>query len=209
MIKKHDWDEALDVWTLGERERLGGPPTPAQIVAYTRGELPAAESTRVRALLVYYPELTPWLRAPKRPALLRRFLPLAAGLLIATLTVVHSRWEDRQPYVHQTRHELQSLHARGPGEEPVYELPADEERYLLALVVYPERDYASYRVELVNARSNVVWQSDVAQPADGTFEVSVPQELIRGGTHRINVYGIDGTDARRLESFRIRVERRK
>ena len=206
MITKHHWDEALDAWTLAERERLGGPPTAAQIVAYTRGELPPAEAARVRALLVYDPELTPLLSLARRRTPWARVLPVAAGLLITVLSVVHSRWELRRPYVHEARYELQALHARGgPSDPRIHELPPGEERYLLSLVVYTARDYPSYRLELVDARAKVVWQTSATQPIDGTFELSVPQALIRGGTHRIDVYGIDGTEARRLESFRVRV----
>jgi len=39
-----------------ERERLGGPPTPEDLVAYARGELSESEAARIRRLLVAYPE---------------------------------------------------------------------------------------------------------------------------------------------------------
>jgi hypothetical protein len=226
MITKNDWDAALDAWVTEERERLGGPPTPEEVVAYTRGELADAEAARVRALLVYYPELTSLLlddadapALPKRwtPHSLLRFMPLAAGLLIALLTVLliqsrgelaRSAQENRTPYVHQTRYELQALQSRGVGELPVYELPPGEERYLLALTLLSETAYERYRIDIVaisGGRSNVVSTMKTVRPAEGTLELSVPRPLIQSGTFRIDVYGIEGDRTERVESFRIRI----
>jgi hypothetical protein len=57
MVHENDWERArLDLTTRG-RERAGDPPTPEEIVAYSRGELPPAEEERVREALSYYPEL--------------------------------------------------------------------------------------------------------------------------------------------------------
>jgi hypothetical protein len=58
MTRKADWEAAAEMFMSAERKRLGGPPTPDEVVAYLRGELPPREAARVRSLLVYYPELT-------------------------------------------------------------------------------------------------------------------------------------------------------
>lgn len=39
------------------RERVGGPPTPEEVVAYSRGELPEAEAARFQERLAYYPDI--------------------------------------------------------------------------------------------------------------------------------------------------------
>jgi hypothetical protein len=228
MITKNDWDAALDSWVIAERERLGGPPTPEEVVAYTRGELAPPDAARVRALLVYYPELTslltPMDEAPVQIAQRRRswtrFMPLAAGLIIALLTMllVQSRWqlaqrarESRQPYIHETRHVLQELRARGaPMDVHVYELPAGEQRYLLALSVFDEQQsYSDYRVEIVDATStarNVVWSESARQPVNGAIELTVPRQLIERGTYRIDVFGVEPDRADLLASFHVRVQ---
>lgn len=210
MITKHDWDAALDEWMFAERERLGGPPTPEEVVAYTRGELSGSDAARVRALLVYYPELTPLLgatpRAPRRWRRLGRYVPLAAGVLIALLAMLAPRRGD-EPYVHEVHHELQPLRTRGArAPSAVHELPRGPERYLLSLTLLHEEDFAAYRLDLVDERGRVVWTTSAAPPEDGTIALSLPRSRIAGGTFRIDVSGIDARQrARLLESFRIRI----
>ena len=58
MSDRNDWHAATDELRARERERLGDPPTPEEVVALSRGELSDAEAARVRALLVVYPDLT-------------------------------------------------------------------------------------------------------------------------------------------------------
>ena len=57
MVNRSDWETAYrDVIERG-RERVGDPPTPEQLVAWSRGELPESEAERIRELLAYYPDL--------------------------------------------------------------------------------------------------------------------------------------------------------
>lgn len=122
MIERDEWDEAADAWIAAERERLGGPPSPEELGAYMNGELAGPEAARIRALLVYYPELTSLLAeavpepaddllsdvevARDRAALqarltaddqqfLHHLLPMAASVIIAVLTalLLQSRFE--------------------------------------------------------------------------------------------------------------------
>jgi hypothetical protein len=57
MITKSDWEAVHEQMMAEERRKLGDPPTFDQVLAYMRGELSSQEEERVRALLVYYPEL--------------------------------------------------------------------------------------------------------------------------------------------------------
>ena len=207
-MSKNDWDAALDEWVAEERERLGGPPEPEEVVAFLRGELPEADAARVQALLVYYPELTSLLAGrvqSKRPA---RWLPVAASLLIAVIAVVQltpSRREPHQPYVMAAKHELRSGMTRG-GEtkSPPFILPGDEERYRLAPVLSePPRDPA-YRLELVQLSDESprrVWISGLMQPP---FEIVVPREFLRDGLYQLNVLGVDGARMHLVEQFLFR-----
>lgn len=137
-----------------------------------------------RALRVYAP--------PEKRV---RLLPIAAGIVIAVLVgfLVESRRELQQPYVHPTRHELRAMHARGAAEPPVYELPDDEERYLLALMTFD-----AARIELSRG-TNVVWTAEVS---GREVELSIPRALLRDEVNRIDLY-----DAKhmRIETYRIRV----
>jgi hypothetical protein len=209
-MSKNDWDAALDEWVTEERERLGGPPEPEEVVAFLRGELPEADAARVQALLVYYPELTSLLDERverKRPAL--RWLPLAASLLIAGIAVVQltsSRRESHQPYVMAAKHELRSVLMRGGAMKPPppYALPDGEEQYRLAPVLSePPRDPA-YRLELVYLSDETprrVWISDFMQPP---FEIVVPREFLRDGLYQLNVLGVDGARAHLVAQFQFR-----
>jgi hypothetical protein len=203
---KHEWDEALDAWVEQERERLGGPPTPEEVVAYTRGELSDADAERVRALLVYYPELTSLL-IPDGPPVTRKsfthYLPLAAGVLIALVSI--PQWRERsEPQIIESRHELHSVRARGAAEPPLYDLPAGKERYLLTLVPFAASDFAKYRVEIVRD-GDVVWHTETSS-SDGTIALSISRELLEKDTLRIDVFGLDADGAHRLDSYRVRIK---
>ncbi len=64
MIRKADWQDALDGMTAEDRRRLGPPPTAEEVAAYMNGTLPAGEEARVRELLVAHPELARTLTMP-------------------------------------------------------------------------------------------------------------------------------------------------
>jgi hypothetical protein len=208
-MSKNDWDAALDEWVTEERERLGGPPEPEEVVAFLRGELPEADAARVQALLVYYHELTSLLDEKlerKRPA--TRWLPVAASLLIAVVAIIQltqSRRKPQQPYVMATKHELRSVLMRGETRPaPPYVLPDNETQYRLAPVLSdPPRDPA-YRLELVylsDATPRRVWISGLVQPP---FEIVVPREFLGDGLYQLNVLGVDGARTHVVEQFRFR-----
>lgn len=64
MIRKSDWQDALDGMTAEDRRRLGAAPSAEDVVAYLGGELPAEKEATVRELLVAYPELARTLTIP-------------------------------------------------------------------------------------------------------------------------------------------------
>ena len=59
-----NWQAVHDQLTAEDRARLGEPPSGDEILAYMNGELEEAEKTRIRALLVAYPELARTLAHP-------------------------------------------------------------------------------------------------------------------------------------------------
>lgn len=196
MITKHDWDSALDRWIDRERTRLGGPPTPEEVVAFTRGELPQRDSARVRALLVYYPELTPLLddaippRVSGLPWRDARLGAIAAAFIIAVLSVLLllQLKHDREPFAYTWRHTLDLRNSRGGTDVHIHLLPANEKQYLLDVLLPEDLPYRAYRVDLTDAkRSEVVWSDpDLRAP----FSISIPRTFLKPGTYRMDVYGI-------------------
>lgn len=109
---RHEWDAAADAWLAAERDRLGEPPTPEEVAAYTSGTLAGEDAARVRALLAYYPELTAETEpepaddvltefdvardraalrarlAAEKPSAWRHLLPVAAAITIAVLSAL-------------------------------------------------------------------------------------------------------------------------
>lgn len=219
MMTKSDWDRAGEDFMAAERERLGGPPTPEEVVAFLAGELPEREAERVRALLVYYPELTSILTA-ERPARtpakvvrafpMRRVFPLAASLAAMLFAGLFARtqWLLRQPSMISERHVLEPLrHRGGPLDSHAYRLPASEGEHLLVLPLEEHPPYPRYRLDIIDAgrtSPKEVW-SEIVTPTDfdGTLTVAIPNEFLDRSTYRIDVYGIAGSKAQRLDSYAI------
>lgn len=219
MMTKNDWDRASEDFMVAERERLGGPPTPEEVVAFLAGELPEREAERVRALLVYYPELTSILteeRPAKAPAKvvrafpMRRVFPVAASLAAMLFAGLFARtqWILRQPSVISERHVLQPLRHRGGAVgSHAYRLPASAREHVLVLPLAGHPHYGSYRLDIINAGTTPpkeVW-SELVTPAsfDGTLTVTIPSQFLERNTYRIDVYGITGSEAQRLDSYAI------
>lgn len=194
MTTKRDWDNALDTWVEEERERLGGPPSPEDVVAYLSGELPAAEAARVRALLVYYPELTPLLterieqpRVVRKPLALRLYA-IAATAVIALLGVnaIEQRRESARPAVVVSQHELNANLTRSGGGRFTYELPAGRERYLITAVPAQPPTETAYTLE-IRRDGRVLWSARRVRPVDDTFVLDVPGAFLEPGAYALDV----------------------
>jgi hypothetical protein len=64
MITKSDWQAVHQEMTADQRRKLGEPPTTEEMLAYSRGELSANDAERVRAWLVFNPEMARALTQP-------------------------------------------------------------------------------------------------------------------------------------------------
>lgn len=64
MNTNSDMEAVLQKLEAEDRAHLGGPPSAEELERYTRGELSAEEESRVRALLVAYPEVASVLTRP-------------------------------------------------------------------------------------------------------------------------------------------------
>jgi hypothetical protein len=56
-MNEKEWGDAYRRAIELGRVRVGEPPTPEEMMAYARGDLPAEQQNRIRELLVYYPDL--------------------------------------------------------------------------------------------------------------------------------------------------------
>lgn len=201
MITNHDWDAALDGWIAAERERLGGSPTPEEVVAFTSGELRRADAARVRALLVLDPELTALLEETAPRSFARQFA-IAASVMVAILgaALVQTVREQRKPFVYASRHVLENPHQRGAVTPRVFELPANEEQYLIELQLPDDASDPEYRIEITDPQhSTILWSAAHVQPP---LAISIPHALLGARTYRINVRG-----QTRVETYWIRIRR--
>lgn len=64
MTTRSEWKAASRALMAEDRQRFGEPPTAEEVMALTRGELPAEEAARVRERLVAYPDLVRTLTVP-------------------------------------------------------------------------------------------------------------------------------------------------
>jgi hypothetical protein len=208
MITRNDWDAALDAWVIEERERLGGPPTPEEIIAWKRGDLDEEEAARVRALLVYYPELSSLITEPlEAQAVVRPFpwknaFAVAASIFIAVIAMllVRERRENATPKVYTARYEFTDVQTRGATTPATYVLPANQKHYLVtAVLAEPPSDHP-YRI-VITRDGQPVWNTNEAHPIDGAFEIDLPGNLLKPGTYILEVY----EGARLANRYRFRV----
>ncbi len=208
MITKNDWNDALDAWVEEERERLGGPPSPEEVVAYVSGALAPPDAARVRALLVYYPEMTDLLderieapRAPWRSEALR-FYAIAATFVIAVLTgvIVQQQREITRPVVHSSRYTLTAFHSRGTA--PVQEMIAGERQYRVVAIPSKRLTESHYDVE-IRRGTEVLWRERDVAPLDNAFDITIPGRFLRVGQYKLDVYS--GEDRRLIVSYPFRV----
>jgi hypothetical protein len=200
MITKNDWNAALDSWIDEERERLGGPPSPEDVVAYLNGELPAAQAARVRALLVYYPELTPLLaervekprvvRMPAVSALRVYAVAATAAVVLLAVNTIDERRRSGQPAVVSSRHEFNPNVTRS-GAAGVPRLVAGQQRYIITLVPTAAPKEGSYTLELTRGE-DILWREEGIQPIDETFVLHIPGERLEPGKYTLNVGAADG-----------------
>jgi hypothetical protein len=197
MITTHDVDAAIVRWVEAECHRLGGPPSDAEIAAYGRGELSAADAARVRALLVYYPHLNTYLQQPARRTPLA---PMLAITVAAVLAVMLARSPRVEPHVWQSPITLTPPLARGPSHGPPRELPADRENYDLELELHSTA--ATAAIDIVDADGDVRWSATGFHVDGDRVQMTVPSSLLDAGeAYRIAVF--DEQRTKSLGTFRV------
>lgn len=199
MITRNDWNDALGAWAEEERERLGGPPSPEEVVAYLRGELSGAAEERVRALLVYDTALTPLLdervAKPRRERFAWRAYAVAATIVLAVLAV---QWPRPEPSAPTSHYELTPFRTRGPA--VVAELPAAKGESLLTVVPSAPPADTGHDIEIARD-SKVLWRLRGVRPIDNAFVITIPAGFLEPGTYTLNI----SVDGRRTDSYRFGV----
>jgi hypothetical protein len=190
---RSEWLAVAEEFMAEEFERLGGPPTPEEVVAYAKGTLSEEEANRVRALLVYEPALTDVLAEPAPQEMPRRntwgVSLAAAALAVLVVGSLFTLFESRGPEVPLVLH---SIPTRGPSSERVFSVVEDASRYRFTIVLMQPKS-ATYRVEIfdADARSErVLWSTDQSQRrGDDTIEVTVDGDVLERGAYVLRVRG--------------------
>lgn len=216
MSTKSEW-QAVQARVLAERrQRLGEPPTAEEMLAYSRGELQGEEEERVRALLVTYPELlralqTDFEDVPKKEARVFQFsrylAPIAAAVaVILGVMLWRAQSQVNEPRFVDWQHEtLEPANYRGPA-DGVKTLSSDADVYVLDILLSDERQFSSYRVDLVEgATRRVIWSRTSARPEGDTFSLLVPRTKLRTGRYDAVVYGIGDQGSQQLASYPFRI----
>ncbi|HEV7919230.1 MAG TPA: hypothetical protein VGR02_00420 [Thermoanaerobaculia bacterium] len=209
MSTRTDWEAAAEDFMAAERGRLGGPPTPEEVVAYARGELSEADASRVRSLLVCYPELTSVLTEPpprfaaRRRITSTRLFALAASVLLIIsaglgIQLRRQSQELNTPHVMSVHDLTPSLLTRGPRQPP-NRLVADEKNSVLVFNYLPEAP--RYRIELLEGAQSL-WTARVANKNGEPIQLSLRRGLAPGN-YRVDVYGAD--DSTPLATYELRV----
>jgi hypothetical protein len=102
------------------------------------------------------------------------------------------------------------------GAERSAEAPArayvrgDQSRILLLLNLGDLRQFASYRMELIERGKGVRWAaSGVPRNEDGTFLLEIPAEQLRAKPYRVRLYGQDEREGVVLADYSFEIVRRE
>lgn len=199
---RSEWLAVAEEFMAEEFERLGGPPTPEEVVAYAKGTLSEEEANRVRALLVYEPTLTDVLVGPEPMPSRNTWTMWLAAAALAVLVVgslFTPLFESRGPEVSTVLH---SIPTRGASADRVFSVPEDASQYRFRIVLIDPRS-ATYRVELFDADTQrLLWSTDaIERRTDDTIEVVVDGDVLERGAYVLRTRGRAGES----ESFNIAV----
>lgn len=237
MISKTEWDAALAACMAVERAKLGPSPTADELVGYIRGTLSEDDTRRVRAAVVYDPDLDglfdepddrgvplsdiqvahDWValqarvRAQSQPRRESSRMLLAAAALIAVMitALIAPRLLERDSSGESVRVELRPTARRGPAGIEPYVVPHGAEQYVLVPMLVGEAQYESYRVHIVpDDPAQSTWESpSLRRLDDGTVPVTVDGHELREGGSTVEVYGLDAGEPHLVERYAIFVQR--
>lgn len=213
-----DWTDARREIAAADRKRLGDPPTAEEMLAYTRGELPAAEEQRIHELLAAYPELARTLAAPfpdddggliseqeldkrwaqfgwraraSRPRAPYAWTALAAAiaLVFAGLYFQAAIEQNRPRAISISEHLVLPDGHRGGGSTATV-LKPDGDAVLLRVALMDDRPLSTYRVEL-KKDERTLWTGTAAPSHDGTLPILVPRAFLEPGNYQLLVLSED------------------
>lgn len=216
MITKSDWQSVNRQLMADQREQLGDPPTAEELQAYMEGKLSGEEEERVRELLVCHPDLARSLTEPfpTQPGFFEMhtatlYRSVAAVAAAVALLFGFLLWRNSQevtgPRVSWKAVTLMPDGTRGM-EQPIILEP--ETDYLLAPAILDQREFAEYRVELIDVTTpphRRVWSGTRERREDDTFVVDVQRSFLKKGRYQLVVYGVQGTNREQLARYSIRV----
>lgn len=216
MITNADWQSVNRQLMADQRAELGDPPTADELQAYMEGKLSAEDEERIRELLVCYPDLARSLAEPfpAQPGFFEMHattLYRGAAAIAAAVAILFGflLWRDHHnaidPRVSWKAVTLMPDGSRGAEQPIILEAETD---YLLAPAILDQRQFAGYRVELLNVTTQPyrrVWSGTRERREDDTFVVDVQRSFLKRGRYQLVVYGVEGTREEQLARYSIRV----
>jgi len=232
-MERSDWDKAYQLLIAEGRERLGGEPTPEEIMKLELGELSEQEAADLRERIALYPDLARMLAAPfpqddqVAPVVKHPRSPLttashvvavaaaAVAIVFGVLFFQTKRDRDRlAPLALQPQSSIENVNFpanvdRGPVNERRLSSHAD---YFLMIPAVGDDvpSYPDYRVAILDVSGNeprVVWtQTGIRRRSDNSFEILVPRSFFTARKYQIVIEGLDGAASRELARYTFHYE---
>ena len=103
----------------------------------------------------------------------------------------------------------QELAVRG-STQPIQQVQIPRDTKSLTLILNAQALYQgkNLTLEILDSAKNVVWQKDgLVRHNTSDYTLNIPADLLSTGNYTLNVYGTDGKQRRKIETYRIKVDK--
>jgi hypothetical protein len=228
MTSKSDWKDAYQD-LLAEGRKQVEPPAVEDVEKLYRKELTEEDAERVRAQLVYYPDMAKAMTDEQLDADLAAIDPLpfrkrpfgspavaiaASVVLVLALGGLYLKLRPDAPprsvriqVLDPDGQKGGSSGTSGAPAQPPIQLSTSAD-YVLKPLFRPQRAYRDYRLELLaldTVPPRSVWSRDgVHREPDGSFPAQLATAEIAPGLYELVLYGVDDSESQRLATYTIR-----
>jgi hypothetical protein len=97
----------------------------------------------------------------------------------------------------------------GAAEQPPIPLTSEAEFFLLIPALINHPPYPAYRLEILDLSvepPRTIWEGNgLRRRSDDTFEIWVPRAFLKPGNYRLDVYGVEASAEKLLETYTVRL----
>ena len=87
-------------------------------------------------------------------------------------------------------------------------IPRNSKSVILILSSESESDGRNLELEIQDGQRSVIWtQQGVIRHKTSDYTLSIPSDLLSSGNYTLNVYGPSGTKRKKIETYRIKVDK--